>query len=167
MLLYPVRVVNILKKNYYTLGKKNLQQQSIHTNPYLPLQLHLFQPESGLDSSRRYICKTHHLQFCISPFLTMFCLLSLYQMCSQRASTTNLSQLGQLSGSCVNCLFPDFVHWWLSDPTVPLPTSCLILIASLPCPFCPPSTCYRVTGPSFWLQEEQLSKTIYYFVIKV
>jgi len=94
------------------------EQQSIHTNPYLPLHLLLFQPEFRLESSRRYIWKGHHAEFCISPFPTMLCLLPLHQMCSQRASTTNLSQLGQFSVSRVNCLIPDFVRWWLPDPTV-------------------------------------------------
>ena len=86
MFLYLVQDVNLLKKKIAILSEKKkyiLQRQSIHTNPYLPLQLLLFQPEFGLDSSRRYIGKTHHPDFCISPFSTMLYLLSLYQMRSQ------------------------------------------------------------------------------------
>lgn len=158
-----------LKKKYYTLGKKKiyiLQQQSIHPNLYLPWQPLLFHPGFRLDSSRRYILKTHNPEFCISPFPTMLSCVFVPEVPSESIYHKPLTAKPAFSVPHI-LSDPRLCTLVTSRPHSELSTSCLIPVVSLPFHFCRPSTCYRIIGTSFWLQEERLSKAIYYFVTEV
>lgn len=110
------------------------------------------------NSSSRVLHSTHSYNSLSFVFISDLPSAGIYN--KPLTARPNLSVLCKLSVPTLCTLVTSRTYSVLSN-------FCLIPIVFLPLPFCPHSTCSRVIGISFQLQEGQLSERIYYFVIEV